>query len=96
MLEIKFVRENLAQVQEALLNRGVVADLESFQDVESKRRSVLLEVEALRHRRNVVSDQIAEMKKKKTDSTDLVSEMREVSASQQINLNSDYRFGFLS
>jgi len=79
MLEIKFVRENLARVQKALLNRGVIADLESFQNVESKRRSVLLEVEALRHRRNVVSDQIAEMKKKKTDSTDLVSEMRKVS-----------------
>jgi len=80
MLEIKFVRENIVRVQEALLNRGVVADLESFQDVESKRRSVLLDSEALRHRRNVVSDQIAGMKKKKTDSTDLVSEMREVSA----------------
>ena len=80
MLEIKFVRENLARVQEALLNRGVIADLKSFQDVESNRRSVLLDVEALRHRRNVVSDQIAEMKKKKVDSTDLVSEMREVSA----------------
>ena len=80
MLEIKFVRENLAQVQKALLNRGVVVDLELFQEVESKRRSVLLEVEALRHRRNVVSYQIAEMKKKKTDATDLVGEMREVSA----------------
>lgn len=80
MLEIKFVRQNIVQVQEALLNRGVVSDLESFQNVESNRRSVLLEVEALRHRRNMVSDQIAEMKKMKTDSTDLVGEMREVSA----------------
>lgn len=80
MLEIKFVRENLDRVQKALLNRGIVTDLESFQDVESKRRSALLEVETLRHRRNVVSGEIAEMKKKNTDSTDLVSEMREVSA----------------
>ncbi|MDF1590895.1 MAG: serine--tRNA ligase [Desulfobacterales bacterium] len=80
MLEIKFVRQNIVQVQEALLNRGVVSDLEIFQGVESKRRSVLLDVEGLRHRRNVVSDQIAEMKKKKEDSTDLVGEMREVSA----------------
>jgi len=80
MLEIKFVRQNIDRVQKALQNRGIVADLESFQEVESKRRSVLLDVEALRHRRNVVSDQIAEMKKTKTDSTDLVSEMREVSA----------------
>jgi len=80
MLEIKFVRQNIDRVQKALQNRGIVADLESFQEVESKRRSVLLDVEALRHRRNVVSDQIAEMKKTKTDSTDLVGEMREVSA----------------
>jgi len=80
MLEIKFVRENLARVQEALRNRQVNADLKSFQDVESKRRSVLLEVEGLRHRRNVVSEQIAEMKKNKTDATGLVGEMREVSS----------------
>ena len=80
MLEIKFVRQNIVRVQEALLNRGVVVDLQLFQNVESKRRSVLLEIEALRHRRNVVSDQIAEMKKKNMDSTVLVSEMREVSA----------------
>jgi len=80
MLEIKFIRQNIVRVQEALLNRGVVVDLQLFQNVESKRRSVLLDIEALRHRRNVVSDQIAEMKKNKTDSTVLVSEMREVSA----------------
>ena len=80
MLEIKFVRENLARVEEALLNRGVNVDLTSFQEVESKRRSVLLEVEGLRHRRNVVSNEIAAMKKNKVDSFDLVYEMREVSA----------------
>lgn len=80
MLEIKFVRENLARVEEALLNRGVNVDLTSFQEVESKRRSVLLEVEGLRHRRNVVSNEIAAMKKNKVDPFDLVYEMREVSA----------------
>jgi seryl-tRNA synthetase len=73
-------RKYLARVQKALHNRGVIANLELFQDVESKRRSALLEVETLRHRRNVVSDKIAQMKKKGTDSTDLVREMREVSA----------------
>lgn len=80
MLEIKFVRENLAQVEKALLNRGINVDLISFQEVESKRRSVLLEVEGLRHRRNVVSNEIAAMKKNKVDSLDLVYEMRDVSA----------------
>lgn len=80
MLDIKFIRQHILRVQKALADRGVEIDLKLFQDVESKRRSVLLEVEALRYRRNVVSDQIAEMKKNKTDATELVHEMRDVSA----------------
>jgi seryl-tRNA synthetase len=38
----------------------------------------LLEIEDLRHRRNVVSEQIAAMKRNKEDTDDLVAEMRQV------------------
>jgi seryl-tRNA synthetase len=78
MLDSKFVRQNLAKVQQALLNRGLETDIELFQSVESKRRSVLVEAEELKHQRNKVSDQIAEMKKEGKDTTDLVVEMRSV------------------
>lgn len=78
MLEIKFVRQNLSLVQEALKNRNASADLEIFQKSDEDRREILAQVESLRHRRNVVSQQIAEMKKSGHDADDLVKEMREV------------------
>lgn len=80
MLEIKFVRENLLEVQKALSKRGETADLETFKKSDAKRRAVLLEIEELRHRRNIVSEQIASMKKQGKDAESSVAEMREVSA----------------
>jgi seryl-tRNA synthetase len=78
MLENKFVRQNLKQIEKSLENRGETADLESFKHCDTKRKSLLLEIEDLRHRRNVVSEQIATMKRNKEDTDDLVAEMRQV------------------
>jgi seryl-tRNA synthetase len=78
MLEIKFVRQNLLEVENALSRRGETADLDTFKNCDAKRKAVLLEIENLRHRRNVVSDQIAAMKKSGEDADDLVVQMREV------------------
>jgi seryl-tRNA synthetase len=78
MLEIKFVRQNMSLVQEALKNRNTNADLEIFQKSDEDRREILAKVESLRHRRNVVSQQIFEMKKSGQDADDLVIEMRDV------------------
>jgi len=79
MLEIKFVRQNLSEVQQSLSTRGWAANLENFKECEEKRRKFLLEVEELRHRRNVVSEEIAKMKKQGQDAENLVLEMRDVS-----------------
>jgi seryl-tRNA synthetase len=78
MLEIKFVRQNLQQIETSLKNRGETADLESFKHCDTRRKSLLLEIEDLRHRRNVVSEQIAAMKRNKEDADDLMAEMRQV------------------
>ena len=79
MLEIKFVRQNIEQVEKALTHRGEAADLETFRKADADRKSFLLEIEKLRHRRNVVSEQIADMKKEGKSADDLVVEMRQVS-----------------
>jgi seryl-tRNA synthetase len=80
MLEIKFVRQNLSDVQKALNARGQTADLNGFQKCDEDRRIILQEIETLRHQRNVVTDQIAEMKKAGENADVLVTEMREVAA----------------
>jgi seryl-tRNA synthetase len=79
MLEIKYIRQNIQEIKTALINRGDSTDLEIFTKNDEKRRSILLETEELRHRRNIVSDQIAQMKKKGEDAETFVIEMREVS-----------------
>ena len=80
MLEIKFVRQNLETVQKALEARGQSADLDAFKTCDDERRAILQELEALRHQRNVVSDQIAEMKKAGDNADSVVAKMREVSS----------------
>jgi len=80
MLEIKYLRQNLSAVQDALEARGHQADLKTFEKWDAERRTVLQEIESLRHERNVVSDRIAAMKKSGEDAEDYVVEMRAVSA----------------
>jgi seryl-tRNA synthetase len=80
MLEIKFVRQNLEIVQNALRARGQAANLDAFQACDNERRTILQELEALRHQRNTVSDQIAEMKRSGENAETLVVQMREVSS----------------
>ena len=80
MLEIKYLRQNLLTVTEAMKARGHNADLEAFQKWDEDRRTVLQEIESLRHERNVVSDRIAEMKKAGEDAEAIVAEMRTVSS----------------
>ena len=50
MLEIKFVRQNLADVQKALEKRGDVSNLETFKQKDARRRELLQEIEKLRHK----------------------------------------------
>jgi seryl-tRNA synthetase len=80
MLEIKYIRQNLSEVRNALESRGSTAALEPFQRYDEEQRKLVLEIEELRHRRNRVSDQIAQMKKSGENSEKEVLEMRDVSA----------------
>jgi seryl-tRNA synthetase len=78
MIEIKFVRQNLSLVQQSLENRGGTADWEAFAHADQQRKTALSELEQLRHKRNIVSDEIAALKKSGKDAQDMILEMRQV------------------
>lgn len=80
MLEIKFVRQNFSDVQNALKSRHADFDLGPLTKADENRREILLELEELRHQRNVVSEHIAKLKKNSGDTQKLVTEMRAVAA----------------
>ncbi len=80
MLEIKYIRNNLSVVEQSLNARGTGIDLKSLLTADDKRRSVIQELEKLRHRRNIVSDDIAVLKKAGENADEKVVDMRTVSA----------------
>ncbi len=80
MLDIKFVRENIAEVERRLATRGGSLDLSNLKALDEKRRSLLMETEALKSKRNAVSEEIGRLKKEKKDASRLLSEMQDESA----------------
>jgi seryl-tRNA synthetase len=76
MLDIKFVRDNPDKVRQALQNRGTAINLDDFLAFEKDRRALLSETEALKSKRNTVSQEISRLKRAKENADDLVAEMR--------------------
>ena len=80
MLDLKFIRENSDAVRKMLQRRNLdVAVLDELLECDEKWRGVLIELEGLKHQHNVVSKEIAYLKKEKQDASALISEMRGVS-----------------
>jgi len=77
MLDLGFVRENFEHVERKLAQRGMAGALDNFRDVDSKRRKLLTEVEALKSRRNLASEEIGRLKQQGLDAADRIREMRQ-------------------
>jgi len=80
MLDLKFLRENLEEVEKRLKTRGGDIDLSGFKELDAKRRRLLTETETLKARRNAVSEEIGKLKREKKDASALVAEMQEEGA----------------
>lgn len=79
MLDLKFVRENVDRVGQMLKDRQMAMDLKPLLDLDEERRRILGQVEELKHRRNLASDEISRLKKEKQDASARIEEMRAVS-----------------
>lgn len=79
MLDIKYLRANFTEVKEKLQHRGEdLTDLGKFEELDLKRRELIVESEQLKSRRNEVSQQVAALKREKQDADHLIQEMRAV------------------
>jgi seryl-tRNA synthetase len=78
MLDMKFIRDNLAEVERRLSTRGGASCLKGFHALDARRLALLRESEALKALRNSVSDEISRIKDK-SQAQDKFLEMREVS-----------------
>lgn len=91
MLDIKFVRENLPAVEEAMKNRNAKWDSERFLSLDASRREAIAEEESLQAKRNALSKEIGKLmgQGKKEEAEAVKEEVREIN--EQLNGASEKR-----
>lgn len=80
MLDVKFVRENLDRVAEAVRRRRANVSLAGLEELDRSRRKALAAVETLRADRNAASEEIGRLRREKRDASALMERMKDVSA----------------
>jgi len=80
MLDLNFVRDNLALVEEKLRQRGMnpAEVLKDFRTIDSERRQAITAAETLQARRNRASEEIAKLKKNGQDTSAQIQETKEL------------------
>src|SRR6202521_4950693 len=80
MLDLNFVRDNLALVEEKLRQRGMnpAEVLKSVRAIDAERRQAITAAETLQARRNRASEEIAKLKKSGQDASAQIQETKEL------------------
>jgi len=78
MLDIKFVLNNMDQVEEALKTRGMEMSLQGLVALNEERKEFQKKFDDMRALQNQKSKEIADLKKQKKDAQKIIDEMQEV------------------
>lgn len=78
MLDIRFIRENADAVKAAMANRNAEVDIDAVLELDSRRRTILAEVEELKAERNRISKSIGQMIKAGEDPEAIKAQVREM------------------
>jgi seryl-tRNA synthetase len=79
MLDRNFIRDSLDHVRERLSRKGFEFDLNGFEKLDKREKSLRIENEELRALRNQTSEQISLAKRKGEDASPQITEMKRVS-----------------
>lgn len=79
MLDIKLLRENPSAVRQNIINKNEKANIDRILELDSERRAIIAEADTLKNKRNVVSEEIAQLKRNKQNADTQIAEMKVVS-----------------
>ena len=78
MLDIQKIRAEHETVRQGVAKKNMDIDFAPILELDQRRRDVIAEVEVLKHKRNVVSRDVATRKKNQEDASDLIDETRKI------------------
>src|SRR5215831_14084853 len=76
MHDLAYFRNNFDKIAERLAARGAALNLDSFRELDRKRRAAITEAEQLKAKKNARSPEIGKLKKQGVDTTELQKEIR--------------------
>jgi seryl-tRNA synthetase len=79
MIDVKYLRENPELVKEAIINKNEKGNIDLILENDQKRRDIIYEVENLKRQRNENSAKVAQFKKEKKDTSELIATTKEIS-----------------
>ncbi len=79
MLDLKLIRDNPDRIIENANNKNTAVDIKKILVLDERRRSIIQESDILKNQRNVVSKEIAELKKLKLEASEKIIAMKDVS-----------------
>ncbi len=81
MLDLKLIREEPDLVKQGIKNKGEMGNVDKILELDSQRRSIIQDVETLKHERNELSQKVSELKKEGKPADEVISRTREISQS---------------
>ena len=79
MIDSKSLRGDLLDLQQQLATRGYALDITFWQTIESERKSLQMQTEALQAQRNAGAKEVGALKKSGADASSLIAQMEQVS-----------------
>ncbi len=76
MIDPKIIREHIDILDTALVNRQASFDTGKLKEIDAKRRSLIQETEKLKNEKNVLSNEIAKLKRSGADASDKIEYQR--------------------
>jgi len=80
MLSIKYIKDNVDKVQQAIDSKNIEFNLDDVLKLDRRRRSIIGQVEQLKSQRNTKNKLISKYRKEKHSSSELINEMKEISS----------------
>lgn len=78
MIDSKIIKENPQSVKDMLTKRNIDFPIDALLDIDKRRRSLINDLQQLKHRKNILSKDIAAKKKKNEDISVMINEMGQI------------------
>jgi seryl-tRNA synthetase len=78
LIDPKIIKENQGLVKEMLVNRNVDFPLDTLFNADKQRRDLIVELQRVKHQKNILSMEISTIKKRKDDASMKIHEMGEI------------------